>query len=1153
MGKIRFRVFYLLLFFTFFISTCAFAGSTKYKTFPSKNDTSVNKEWTIAFNDNLDRDSVTPDSIKIINNRSGQRVPNQVLEILAGGKSVKIKPPAGGYEHITKYTLIVKGVKSQQGKVLAQLVQKEFVTEAPAQLTILGREDKVIENPDAVNIVTYQDKATVEIPANTVSSGTPVSIQEVSGARRHEFNDLETHATYDISIGATFTGDLTLRFKYDPSLLKAEYEPADQLVVAYFNEENQRWVEADFTLDKDNHEISVLTNHLSLWSIFGIEDNMVVTSAPNFKIYYNKNLNAPLLAGVDPNYATDPIYQFAAQVRTALVDAHAKYTADGFTPPAMTKVYIDDWGADATANWGWFSKNIEIPIQYDNLTELKHDCAHELFHAVQNQYLVFPTMVLNRWWMEATADYAAAELMGTKKYVPISATYLQKSLGTTDSVHEYQSARFVDYLARHQGINFNRLWEHTTSVWSADMVPVIGNYVATIKGTSFPDIYHDYARQIVFGDDNLNFQGAKSPYELATQTEMPLATKNLSKTFTLTKYSAGLWGIKPEIGSASPSRSLILELDEDLPAGVFADAFVLYDYQWMTGSPLPTATLQKAQQSKVVTVGPGQILFVLISNGTTEGNSATVKVSELDFTVDPAELEAQLDRQYDFTLKARNIPKEYTSVNFVWDFGDGESKDESNLSKGNEIVPVFDGKAETVISHKYRQDGNYFLEVEMLDLNDNTMSKAMATINIPKEEVTVSILPPRIITYELKDGATEATHDFEAVVTPAGSYRFDWDFGDGSPVQSVNGPSSSISHNYTGVGNYKPKVQVYDSTGMLLGEDSISVILEASQGDQVINISDPALATVIRNKLNKTTGDLMKSDLESLVELDASSKKISNLSGLEYAVNLQELNLTWNDIPDISPLAGLTNLKTLYLNPNLDYFKIHIDLSPLAGLTNLETLWIPNYIISDISPLSGLTKLKFLRLDCVHFPYEGHGLINDLTPIAGLVNLEKLQLRGNKISDITPLGKMSSLKDLYLDYNQITNISVLANLANLESLIISNNTIDDISPLSGLTSLWDIDAQCNQISDLNPLSGLTNLENLILNDNLIKDIEALSNLTKLSFLCLSRNQITDISVLKNLPALKYLAILDNDKLDLSAGSKAKEVIDWLKNRKCRVE
>ena len=47
----------------------------------------------------------------------------------------------------------------------------------------------------------------------------------------------------------------------------------------------------------------------------------------------------------------------------------------------------------------------------------------------------------------------------------------------------------------------------------------------------------------------------------------------------------------------------------------------------------------------------------------------------------------------------------------------------------------------------------------------------------------------------------------------------------------------------------------------------------------------------------------------------------------------QEIILKYSNISDISPLAGLTNLKMLRLN-NIS------DLSPLAGLTNLKQLWL---------------------------------------------------------------------------------------------------------------------------------------------------------------------------------------------------------------------
>lgn len=248
------------------------AESDGYKSFPTEYDVSISKEWIITFNDLLSEDSITSDSIKVVD-RNGEKVPLCTPEILADGKTVKVKP-VGRYAYNTKYTLIIDGVKSHNQKNLSKPVKKDFYTEA--ELIVIGQETKSIDNPNVNNVIKYQNKAAVEIAANTVSGGTEVTIKEMSGAKNHEYHDLKTLGTYDISIGSTrtFANDLTLRFKYDPAMLKADYNVADQLVVAYLDEEHNRWVEVDFSLDENSQEVVVLTDHLSLWSIFGIDEEL---------------------------------------------------------------------------------------------------------------------------------------------------------------------------------------------------------------------------------------------------------------------------------------------------------------------------------------------------------------------------------------------------------------------------------------------------------------------------------------------------------------------------------------------------------------------------------------------------------------------------------------------------------------------------------------------------------------------------------------------------------------------------------------------------------------------------------------------------------------------------------------------------------------
>lgn len=64
---------------------------------------------------------------------------------------------------------------------------------------------------------------------------------------------------------------------------------------------------------------------------------------------------------------------------------------------------------------------------------------------------------------------------------------------------------------------------------------------------------------------------------------------------------------------------------------------------------------------------------------------------------------------------------------------------------------------------------------------------------------------------------------------------------------------------------------------------------------------------------------IVDADMAKLIKFGAKDRNIRDLTGLERATNLQWLTLGSNEIQDLSPLAGLTRLKGLwiYLNPIL--------------------------------------------------------------------------------------------------------------------------------------------------------------------------------------------------------------------------------------------
>jgi len=78
--------------------------------------------------------------------------------------------------------------------------------------------------------------------------------------------------------------------------------------------------------------------------------------------------------------------------------------------------------------------------------------------------------------------------------------------------------------------------------------------------------------------------------------------------------------------------------------------------------------------------------------------------------------------------------------------------------------------------------------------------------------------------------------------------------------------------------------------------------------NQIVNFPDFYLEQAIRNYIDKPTGDFNISDLESLTRLSLVNRRITNLTGLEYAKNLTVLRLDNNQINDLTPLINLKKL-----------------------------------------------------------------------------------------------------------------------------------------------------------------------------------------------------------------------------------------------------
>lgn len=471
--------------------------------------------------------------------------------------------------------------------------------------------------------VAVEGKVQAIIAPNTLPKGTKVAIKEIKQLMDHDFAGLTPVGLFEISSSeeGAFRNPIILEFTYDGARLDPTQAAVDQLAIAYFDETYQRWQETDFEIDESNAKVFVKTNHLSLWSLFFQDDQYVTTSSPNFTIYFNKDANAPAIGQI---VSGDPIYEYAVIVRTALYDAYKAYGDAPFKLPNHTKVYIDDWGADKEAQWGWFSKNIEIPVTYIYESELQLVSAHELFHAVQNQYLNFASMASNRWWMEATADYAAAYLAtqhGLKENLKL--TYLAKGINHDETFHTYQTAHFVKYLVD-SGLNFPEMF---TAVMTGEggALENLAQYSAS-KSMPLSSLYDEFAYRVIFSDQ---VQTEALQTDIYTDLVNNKLEMNLDTAMKMTElvnvssnYASSMAGIKL---SSEQDTSFDISLMALEPTSGVKVQYVLADGP---GKNKILDTGYLSHNAFEMTVHDGNFLYFLVTNFAPQNGSVTIVVNQ---------------------------------------------------------------------------------------------------------------------------------------------------------------------------------------------------------------------------------------------------------------------------------------------------------------------------------------------------------------------------------------------------------------------------------------------------------------------------------------------------------------------------------------------
>ena len=231
--------------------------------------------------------------------------------------------------------------------------------------------------------------------------------------------------------------------------------------------------------------------------------------------------------------------------------------------------------------------------------------------------------------------------------------------------------------------------------------------------------------------------------------------------------------------------------------------------------------------------------------------------------------------------------------------------------------------------------------------------------------------------------------------------------------------------------------------------------LTGDEGRRVKNIK--GLESFINLKiLNLSTNDI------------SSDNSISKINLLKDLPNIEQLNLSDNQLEMADVITNFKLIKRINLANNnissLQPFEEWVqNLKDKKTASKLTEINVSGNNIEDLTPIKDITTLEYLNVS--------KNKIKDINAIENMAVLNALNISSNKIEDIEPVGKLTRLTTLYLATNKVKDISSLRNL-NLSKLDISNNRIESLDDIKNMSSLTELKLNTNKISTIEPIKDL---------------------------------------------------------------------------------
>ena len=295
---------------------------------------------------------------------------------------------------------------------------------------------------------------------------------------------------------------------------------------------------------------------------------------------------------------------------------------------------------------------------------------------------------------------------------------------------------------------------------------------------------------------------------------------------------------------------------------------------------------------------------------------------------------------------------------------------------------------------------------------------------------------------------------------------------------------------------------------------------------------------VIKYRTNKATNIEWLEYFPNVIELDCEDNKLDSdsLKSLKYALSLQILFISHNNIDDLTNLKFVPNLRRLYCSnnkikilPNISIIlprlqELHCSVNEFVyiNVSDCTSLSCLNCSLNNIKEIITYNTIKLKILYCRK---------NQLTKlnVAECKALKVLNCEYNYLTDLN-LQNLTNLKELYCDFNKIASLNI-NNCKSIELLSCNQNQLTTLD-LRDLVHLRYINCSLNKLIDINNLSNVKALQKLYCYSNQLTSLD-LSSCLHLRVVNCKNNEISHNDILKIYKHLK-LAIFEYDKISIFA-------------------